>query len=268
MKKLFCFIIMLLMLTGCGKTEQTPEKEQIPETAITTEIDQPAPEPTPEVLPTPEPTPSPEPEHSTLYIEGLSVEDVIEYFNEVCLDAEFVNSGDPSKLQKWTVPITYFINGEPTEEDMQTLTGFEAWLNTVEGFPGMLGTEDPLRANLRIHFCTQQEMVDIMGDNFNGLDGGVTFWYDNDKIYSEVICYRSDIDQSVRNSVILEEIYNGLGPVQDTWLREDSIAYAAYSTPQSLTEIDELILKLLYHPDMICGMNMAQCGEVIRNLYY
>jgi hypothetical protein len=32
--------------------------------------------------------------------------------------------------------------------------------------------------------------------------------------------------------------------------------------------VDELILKLLYHPEMLPGMNAAQCEEVIRRLYY
>lgn len=259
-KRLFCLIITAVMLCGCGRNEQKPMEDAVPPATVSAEAVQPTPEPSP--------APTPEPEHSALYIEGLSVEDVISCFNEVCLDAEFVNSGDPSKLQKWTVPITYIINGEPTEEDMQALTGFADWLNTIEGFPGILGTDDPLRANLRIHFCSQQEMAAIMGDNFSDLDGGVTFWYDDDEIYSAVICCRNEIDQTVRNSVILEEIYNGLGPVQDTWLREDSIIYAGYSAPQSLTETDELILKLLYHPDMTCGMNKAQCESIIRQLYY
>ena len=83
-----------------------------------------------------------------------------------------------------------------------------------------------------------------------------------------VFPYGVEFDQEVRNSVILEEIYNGLGPVQDTDLRQDSLIYSGYSIPQELTEIDELLLKLLYHPDMKCGMNAAECEAVIRNLYY
>ena len=108
-----------------------------------------------------------------------------------------------------------------------------------------------------------------MGNDFIGTDGGVTFWYNGaNEIYSETIGYRTDISQEVRNSVILEEIYNGLGPIQDTNLREDSIIYSGYTTPQSLTAVDELILKLLYHPDIKCGMNAAQCETVIRKIYY
>ena len=102
-----------------------------------------------------------------------------------------------------------------------------------------------------------------------GLDGAVTFWYDGEnRIYDEVICIRNDIDQFTRNSVILEEIYNGLGPVQDTSLRSDSLIYQEFSQPQALTQVDELILRLLYHPDMRCGMDAEACETVIRSLYY
>jgi hypothetical protein len=209
------------------------------------------------------------PPHSELYIPDVSVEDVIRYFNEVCLDAEFVNGGDPTRLQRWEEPILYTCVGNPTEKDNEVLNGFVEWLNTVEGFPGMRETEDAALSNLQIHFYGWDDYIALMGDNFYGTDGGVTFWYNGaDEIYRGVIGYRTDIGQEIRNSVILEEIYNGLGPVNDTDLRPDSVIYSGYSTPQSLTEIDKLILKLLYHPQMWCGMTAEHCEEVIRQLYY
>ena len=107
-----------------------------------------------------------------------------------------------------------------------------------------------------------------MGEEFNDVDGAVTFWYHDDQIDNAIICYRTDITQHVRNSVILEEIYNGLGPIQDTDLREDSIVYAGYSEPQWLSPIDELIIRLLYHPDIRPGMDAQACEQVIRSLYY
>ena len=206
--------------------------------------------------------------HSPLYIEGLDVEDVIAYFNEVCLDAEFINSGDASLLQKWTEPIYYTVNGSPTVEDLNVLNDFTLWLNTINGFPGIYETNDHLKANLQIHFCSQQDMIALMGDNFTNMDGAVTFWYNNNAIYDEIICYRTDLNQTLRNSVILEEIYNGLGPIQDTSLRQDSIIYSGYSEPQQLSNVDELILKLLYNPLLRCGMNANECDTLIRQLYY
>lgn len=208
--------------------------------------------------------------HSGLYIPGVSVDDVITYYNEVVLDAEFSSgSGNASLVQKWPSPIYYMINGNPTFKDRQVLSDYVQWLNSIPGFPGMLETKVDAQANLRIHFCSYSQMINILGDNFYGCDGGVTFWYNGrNEIYQETICIRTDINQTVRNSVILEEIYNGLGPVQDTWLRTDSIIYAGYSEPQSLTAVDELLLKLLYNPQIQCGMNAAQCESVIRKLYF
>lgn len=214
------------------------------------------------------PTEATAPLHSGFYIPGLSVEDVLLYFNEVCLNAEFINSGDPSYLQKWTEPVVYILYGEPTREDRHTLEAFAQWLNYIPDFPGIWETTDPAQATLSIHFCSQDELLALMGDHFQDVDGAVTFWYEDNEIYSAIICCRADIDQQTRNSVILEELYNGLGPIQDTVLRPDSILYADFSQPQDLTEIDELILQLLYHPDMKCGMNTAACEAVIRELYY
>ncbi len=206
------------------------------------------------------------PLHSELFIPGLDVEDVINYFNEVCLDGEIINGGDPSFVQKRVSPIKYSLNGEMTEDDKTFLNKFCDYLNTIDGFPGISYSENDF--NLRIYFCNQDYMKALMSEDLAENDGAVTFWYDNDIIYDAIICYRTDIEQSVRNSVIIEEIYNGLGPIQDTSLREDSIIYSGYSTPQWITEIDELIIKLLYNPKIKCGMNSVECESVIRELYY
>lgn len=268
MKKFLSFLCVFLcacLLCGCigvktpDSTLPQTEPTDPPQTTASTEAPTQAPEPSTE------PT---EPEHSELYIPGVSVEDVIVYFNEVCLDAEFVHGGDASVVQKWTEPIFYTVHGDPTEKDMEVLTGFTLWLNHYAGFPGIYEASNPEFANLRIYFCGQEEFLDRMGDDYVGLDGAVTFWYTDNVIYDEIICILDTLDQTARNSVILEELYNGLGPVQDTALRPDSLIYAEYVTPQELTEVDELIIKLLYHPDIQCGMNAEECEQVIRRLYY
>lgn len=255
--------IFLTALLLCFALVFSACKENAMETIAPTET-------TLDTQPTEEPTQptQTQPLHSPLYIEGLEVEDVIQYFNEVCLDAEIVNGGDATVLQKWTSPIYYMLNGSPTKEDLLVLFDFVAWLNTIDGFPGMQQTHILSEANLQIHFCTQQELLDIMGQEYTYMDGAVTFWYNNNAIYNATICYRTDLHQGLRNSVILEEIYNGLGPIQDTALRPDSIIYSGFSEPQSLTAVDELILKLLYHPQLLPGMDAEACEAVIRQLYY
>ncbi len=257
-------VVLGLLLSGCGEAKPQPAPDSLPAPSPDA-----GPEPSPTPTPTPEPTPSPTPEHSEFYIPGLQVEDVIRYFSEVALDAEFSDGDKANLLQKWHSPITYIVYGPSTEEDLAIIGELADWLNELEGFPGMYSTEDPALANLSIYFCPQDDMPIILGDNFWGLDGGVTFWYDDmNRIYDATICYREDMTGPVRRSVILEEIYNGLGPVQDTSLREDSLIWSGYGEVQELTAVDELILKLLYHPSLRCGMDEVECEQAIRELYY
>jgi hypothetical protein len=275
-KKYCCGLVILALifaLWGC-----TGELEPItPETAPSIVI---APEPVPIETTLPEPsvpeTTRPEPsvpettrpEHSALYIPGVDVEDVLLWFNEVALDSEFSYEGNPNLIQKWASPIIYCLEGNATEEDLQVLESFSAWLNTLEGFPGIRQAQPEEVPNLLIRFGDGDMITDFLGAEYVNVDGGVRYWYDNNVIYDAKIAYREDIPQYTRNSVILEEIYNGLGLVQDTALREDSLIWQGFSEPQNLTEVDELLLKLLYHPEMLCGMNAEECEAVIRSLYY
>ena len=274
MKRLIpCFLIVSL-LCGCSflgsEPATTPQTEAptIPETLTVI--------PTEEELP-PETEPETEPEtlseHSALYIPDLAVEDVIVYFNEVCLATEYATEGggDASLVQKWVTPIYYRLYDEYTDEDVTLIEQFAAELNALEGFPGMYPAEYEDQANLTISFWNQDRLTEELGYVVNNeiSDGIVHFWYNGDnELFDEEIGIRSDLSQYKRNPVILEEIYNGLGPVQDTVLREDSLIYQYYTIPEGLTEVDWLILKLLYHPDIRCGMDAAACEQVIRSLYY
>ena len=214
------------------------------------------------------PTEQTEPAHSELFLPYVSIDEMITYFNEVCLDAEFVNSGNAKLLQRWENPIYYQIYGDPTDKDLQVLCTICQWLNTIEGFPGIYETTETWQENYSIYFCTQDELIRRMGEQYYHVDGAFTFWYNDNVIYDCTVCILTTLDQEVRNSVIQEEIYNSLGPAQDTNLRQESIIYSGYSIPQSLHPIDEVILKLLYHPDLLVGMDATDCEPVIRALYY
>ena len=280
MKRILCLLLLAVLLVSCGKAPAAePSAPATTEPIITapptTEpptTEPPTTEPPTTEPPTTEPPatepPTTEPPHSPLYLEDVPVESVITWFNEVCLDSEFVNGGNPNLIQKWDVPIAYYLHGDFNAEDEAVLEDFAQWLNTVEGFPGITRAEQPEDANLNIHFTDQQGLLDIMGHEFSGLDGAVTYWYDYNAIYDCTICVRTDLHRELRNSVILEELYNGLGPIQDTMLRPDSIAYQEFSEPQELTKEDKLILQLLYHPQIECGMDAEACSRVIDTLYY
>lgn len=267
------WLILLLVLALCGCAAPVPETTvpvtSIPETTIpeTTVPETTVPETT--VPATTAPT---EPLHSALYREGFDVEEILIYFQEVTNQIEYTDgTGDPSLIQKWLSPMVYRIHGSPTEEDLRVLTEFCDRLNAVPGFPGIREAQEYEPENLSLNFLDSDSFRERFTDVVHGEDawGATQYWYytDTNEIYDGTIGYRTDIPQADRNSIILEEIVNTLG-ISDSGRRSDSIVYQYSNDNLQLSEIDWLLLELLYHPDIACGMDAEMCEKVIRDLYY
>ena len=206
--------------------------------------------------------------HCSFYSENYSVEDVIKYFDEVVLDSEYSSGeGDCTLVQKWIGPI-YFVMEGHSEQDRLVLEKLFSELNKVEGFPGIYKAEGLVSA--KIHFYNEKDFYKEMGHIVSmNADGAVQYWYDTDMnyIYEGKVAYRNNMDDDVRESVLKEEIINMLG-ITDTTLREDSITYQYSSTNKDLSEMDWIILKILYHDEIKASMDATKCHEIIKKLYY
>lgn len=269
-RMLFCLILALTMaLFACAKEPAqttTASKPSYEETHPETTADPAVPQTTVPVMETTAPM------HSELYIPEYTEELIRIYFEEVVLHMEYSDgTGNPSLVQKWLEPIRYRIIGDPTEEDLAVLTDLFDQLNQVPGFPGIREAKESEMDNLTISFLDHEAFYAAFSDILNGEDafGGVQFWYytDTNEIYTANIGYRTDLDQSTRSSILVEEIINMLG-ISDTEQRTDSIVYQYSDENTTLSEIDWLILKLLYNPAIQCGMDADSCSAVIRQLYY
>lgn len=257
MKFLCLAFALLLLLTGCVNSAPTPDTT-VPTTLQTEEIT--------------EPTVETKPLHSELYLSDYSVEEITEYFNEVVLDVEYTDgTGDATLVQKWLFPIYYNIYGNPTDEDLAVLNDLCDQLNAVPGFPGIYPVSGMVQENLSISFFSPDVFRDEFSSVVNGEDayGATQFWYytDTNELYNARIGHRTDIPQAERNSIIVEEIINTLG-ITDTVLREDSIVYQYSNENLTLSDVDWVILKLLYDPAIRPGMDKDACEAVIRQLYY
>ena len=251
----FLLILLIsLLLSGCYSSPEPAEATTI---TLATE---------------PIAIPATEPLHSDLYLPGRSQEQILTWFEEVVLDMEYSEGdGDITLVQKWTNPIGFWIYGTPTEEDRAVLNNLFVQLNQIPGFPGFYTAEAEGLEVLGIRFLDADAFRDSFSGVINGEDayGATQFWYytDTNEIHSARIGCRADIPQKERDSVLVEEIINALG-VSDTLLREDSITYQYSNENTALSDVDWTLLKLLYNPDICCGMNRNQCAEVIRQLYY
>ena len=301
MKKYIVFLLVLTMAIGLAACQKPVQKTQeavtettavapttVPTkastvtpteaptaapTAVPTAVPTTAPAETSTEAPTAEPTEEPtEDPHSEFYVEGVSQDQMVEYFNEVVLSMEYTTGdGNAALVQKWDRTISYrIIDGVPTKQDAQIISDLCKALNEVEGFPGIRAATG-LEQNLAIYFLHDDEFETQFSHLVNGeyADGAVQFWYYNatNNIYNGRIGYRKDNAQEIRNSVIPEEIINLLG-ISDTTLREDSITYQYGDEATEPSAVDWAIIKLLYNPKIECGMDAAQCEAVIRELYY
>lgn len=256
-------VILSLLLWGCaGTTQETVATEKGETEAAAVFVTETV----------PETTDTPEPLHSELYHPNYSQEQIRMYFEEVVLDVEYTDgTGDTTLVQKWLSPIGFRIYGEPTEEDLAVLNDLVAQLNQIPGFPGFYTAEAEGQEQLRISFLDPETFRSSYSSVVGGEEayGATQFWYytDTNEIHSARIGCRTDIAQEERDSVLVEEIINTLG-ITDTVLREDSITYQYSNENTALSHVDQILLNLLYHPDMQCGMDAERCAAVIQALYY
>ena len=213
----------------------------------------------------------PVPSEPLFNLEGYTIDEVIHYFHEVVHSGEYsFGYGQMNVIHKWEKPIYYKIHGGYTDEDMRVLTRLFGDLNAVDGFPGIHPAENEEDVLVNIYFYDQNRMMEEFGYliNHESAEGLMTYWYSNDtnEILNAVVCYRMDITQAVRNSVLVEEIVNMLGMPNDTRTRPDSVLYQYNSLATELSRLDWLFINLLYSPWMKCGYNCDATATVVRAL--
>lgn len=279
-------VLMAVVLLFCGcsglpedgttqsqasETQTTNRPTTQPTTQSLPEVTEPTAEPTtqPTTEPTVEPTEAP---HSELYLPDCSQEQMITYFEEVVLHAEYSDgTGDTSLVQKWLSPIYYRIYGEPTDTDRLVLEDFFGQLNAIDSFPGIYEAQEDMEENLSISFLSPEDFSMEFSDAVNGEDayGAAQYWYYTltNELHTARVGYRRDLDQSIRNSILPEEIVNILG-ISDTTLRTDSITYQYSDDNTALSGEDLVILSLLYDPEIQCGMSREECLPILQARYY
>ena len=207
--------------------------------------------------------------HSSIYSENYTVEEVIAAFDEVVLASEYSSGdGNPALVQKWDGPIYCKITGY-RDSDLVILENLFNELNAVEGFPGIYQGEHYYQVTIDF-YANDDEFLDHMGHIAGiNVDGAVEYWYDTELnfIYEGSIGYKDKMDEDIRKSVLIEEVINMLG-ITDTETREDSITYQYSSTNMELSEMDWIIVKLLYNEEIKTSMNAEECHEIIKKLYY
>lgn len=206
--------------------------------------------------------------HSSFYVEGVSADDAVTYFDEA------VTYGYNVPVVKWNKRIYYYVAGNATQADKDAIAKFAAELNEIPGFPGMSKASSEGGANMVIRFCRESEFYKYVGNWAigEGYEAVYSFNYNSYNYYTidAVVCVDQNLSEPSRESMLKSMIYRAMGTDGETWTRKDSIAYAYVHNTDvvEISDVDWLMLKLLYHSDMKRGYTAADAADVIRKLYY
>ncbi|HHT93690.1 MAG TPA: DUF2927 domain-containing protein [Clostridia bacterium] len=198
------------------------------------------------------------------YFQNNASESVVDYFLEIALECEY---GDGSGvIKKWKMPINIYVMGNFTREDYEVIKGHVDYLNSIEGIPRVKLVRDMNEANVYVNFITQWEMsqkvcVDEIVWGFVRC-----FWNERYEITNaEILIVYDRTNQCQRHHVILEEMTQMLGLLNDSDLHEDSIFYNGYSENTRLSRIDELVIRILYNSGVKSGMRGDDARPVVSN---
>lgn len=198
---------------------------------------------------------------TTICIRGYSLAQVQHYFNDIALSDEAKTCTDI--VRKWLKPITVYIIGTPSESDWQVMEKLFEDMNAIEGFPGISIVSSEEDANFIGYFYAEDEYVSLMDEikGYRRSNGTSQLdWSEESGVISGgLFAVRSDLDDALRHTVILEEIVQAMGLQNDSYAHPDSLFYQKYHENTDLSDLDWIIFRILYHPMIQCGMNYSQC---------
>lgn len=190
----------------------------------------------------------------------------LECFRICAFGSEYSSSTD--KLCRWTTDIQIYVAGSPTQSDLETLDDFImecTW--RCPDMPKITRVYSASTANVIIYFVPLNTLPDYLSGYTEGNWGYFTYWYNgNHQINSAEIGIATDVtNQYQRNHIIREELFGTFGLGNDHYLYSDSIIYQPWTETQTPSEVDWLMLSMLYHNNVRPGMSAKEACAILEN---
>lgn len=186
---------------------------------------------------------------------ALADEETLSYFSAVVFSTEYGGSSeDDNRLRRWEEPLLITVDGSPTDEDLAVLNRHIGDLQAVPGMPEIRRVRSG--GNVAIHFVPLSAMGNAVPGYVEGNWGFFRVWWDESlRMNRAEVAIASDVTtQPQRNHLILEEVTQLLGLMQDADSHADSIFYGPWTETQALSALDWRLVALLYRTDLSAGM--------------
>jgi hypothetical protein len=198
---------------------------------------------------------------------------VIDYFSEVALGFEF--GGGEEITRKWATEMKIFVGGTKTPDlvnELQKIIGEINALST-DGFQMKIVT-DTLESNFYIFLGSSSRYATLFpsqaGFVANNWGLFTVFWNPRNEFYQGhmyVDLLRADAVEE--KHLLREELTQALGLAKDSPLYNESIFQSSFTRTNEYAEIDQDLIRLLYHPGMATGLTQRQVevvlGDILRS---
>lgn len=194
----------------------------------------------------------------------------LDMFDVSVLTMEYPDAGaQQGHLIRWTKSIRIYVSGNPTQADRRFLDNFLMQLALrVPDMPNITITTRESEANMHVYYVPLSKMGDVVPGYREGNWGMFHFQYVNWQMSEAWVGIATDVtDQRARNHLIQEEIVGALGLTNDHYLYSDSIVYQPWTTVQELSEIDWIVLNMVYSPLVSPGMEAQELHRIFLNAW-
>lgn len=168
-------------------------------------------------------------------------------------------------LTRWEDDINIYVTGSPTQSDLQMLDDFIMQLSfRVQFLPPIARVSQESQANIVIYYGPLNTLPEHVSEYVEGNWGMFTYYMRSNVRYKAEIGIASDVtSQQQRNHLMMEELVGALAMANDHDLYSDSIVYQPWTEVQQLSEIDWLMINMIYHPDLRVGMSYAEVYDAL-----
>lgn len=167
-------------------------------------------------------------------------------------------------LTRWEDEILIHVSGNATAEDTDALNELIMQLGfRVPLMPAIGLVYDREEADILLYYVPSSE-INALVPNITG-ESDIAFWHEQtDSVFHDgIIAISTDLSQTERNYGLLWCMVQILGANNAGCAFADSVLYSEWSDVQELSEIDWLILNMIYSPWVEPGMDASEVYERI-----
>ena len=177
------------------------------------------------------------------------------------------HDGQETKLSRWENTIKIYVSGSPKQKDLDELNEFIMECAThCPNMPNIRIVNSESQANITIWYGPLDELQYHCEYYVSGNWGAFSYWYDgSNHITKGEVVIASDVNtQDSRNHLLREELVGVFGLTNDHSVYSDSILYTEWTTTLELSDVDWLMLNMLYDPDLKTGMSAGEARRILE----